>query len=60
MREKIRLDSSAGTGHFYTTTKIKEQRLIRLRLRNLILQSRKHVFIKKIKLNNNFLSLSGL
>ena len=23
MREKIRLDSSAGTGHFYTTTKNK-------------------------------------
>jgi len=24
MREKIRLNSSAGTGHFYTTTKNKK------------------------------------
>ena len=28
MREKIKLESSAGTGHFYTTTKNKDRKSV--------------------------------
>ena len=33
MREKIKLESSAGTGHFYTTTKNKRNTANRLELK---------------------------
>jgi len=36
MREKIKLESSAGTGHFYTTTKNKRTTPDKLEIRNTI------------------------
>ena len=36
-REKIKLESTAGTGHFYTTTKNKKTRTMRLYTGNAVL-----------------------
>ena len=52
VREKIRLVSSAGTGHFYTTSKIKELCLKKWRSKNMIPLFVSMLFIKKLKLNN--------
>lgn len=43
MVEKIKLISSAGTGHFYTSTKSKRMKLIKLKLMKYDPIIRKHV-----------------
>ena len=50
MREKIRLDSSAGTGHFYTTTKNKRANPEKLEIKKFDPVVRKHVPYKEAKL----------
>ena len=43
MREKIKLESTAGTGHFYTTTKNKRTTPDKLELKKYDPVARKHV-----------------
>jgi len=50
MREKIKLESTAGTGHFYTTTKNKRTKPEKLELMKYDPKARKHVIYKEIKL----------
>jgi large subunit ribosomal protein L33 len=50
MREKIKLESSAGTGHFYTTTKNKRIQTDKLELKKFDPVARKHVIYKEVKL----------
>ncbi len=50
MREKIKLESSAGTGHFYTTTKNKRTTPETLELMKYDPKARKHVMYKETKL----------
>ncbi|HXZ97122.1 MAG TPA: 50S ribosomal protein L33 [Burkholderiales bacterium] len=50
MREKIKLESSAGTGHFYTTTKNKRSQTNKLELKKFDPVARKHVIYKETKL----------
>jgi len=50
MREKIKLESSAGTGHFYTTTKNKRTASEKLEIRKFDPVVRKHVIYKETKL----------
>lgn len=50
MREKIKLESSAGTGHFYTTTKNKKTKPEKLELIKYDPTVRKHVTYKETKL----------
>jgi large subunit ribosomal protein L33 len=50
MREKIKLESSAGTGHFYTTTKNKRTAPEKLEIRKFDPVVRKHVKYKETKL----------
>jgi large subunit ribosomal protein L33 len=50
MREKIKLESSAGTGHFYTTTKNKRTMPDKLEIRKFDPVARKHVLYKETKL----------
>ena len=50
MREKIKLESSAGTGHFYTTTKNKKTKTEKLELKKYDPVVRKHVVYKETKL----------
>ena len=50
MREKIRLDSSAGTGHFYTTTKNKRTTPDKIEIKNFDPTIRKHVLYKENKI----------
>jgi len=50
MREKIKLESSAGTGHFYTTTKNKRANPEKLELKKYDPVARKHVVYKETKL----------
>lgn len=52
IREKIKLVSSAGTGHFYTTTKNKRTMPEKLEMKNSIQLFVNMCFIKKLKLNN--------
>ena len=52
VREKIKLVSSAGTGHFYTTTKNKRTKPEKLELKKFDPVVRQHVVYKKLKLNN--------
>ena len=49
-REKIKLDSTAGTGHFYTTTKNKRTTPGKLELMRYDPKARKHVAYKEVKL----------
>jgi len=49
-REKIRLNSSAGTGHFYTTTKNKRNQRGKLELKKFDPVARKHVLYKEGKI----------
>ena len=49
-REKIRLDSSAGTGHFYTTTKNRTTTPDKLEFKKYDPVVRKHVPYKETKL----------
>ena len=50
MREKIKLESSAGTGHFYTTTKNKKTIPEKMEVRKFDPVARKHVLYKETKL----------
>ena len=50
MREKIRLNSSAGTGHFYTTTKNKRTTPEKMEIRKFDPVARKHVIYKEGKI----------
>ena len=49
-REKIRLVSSAGTGHFYTTDKNKRNTPDKLEMRKFDPVVRKHVMYKEAKI----------
>ena len=50
MREKIKLESSAGTGHVYTTTKNRTTTPDKLEIRKYDPKARKHVIYKETKL----------
>ena len=50
MREKIRLNSSAGTGHFYTTTKNKKTMTDKMEIKKFDPKARKHVIYKEKKI----------
>ena len=50
MREKIKLESSADTGHFYTTTKNKRTKPDKLEIKKYDPKARKHVLYKEAKL----------
>ncbi|CAJ0992685.1 50S ribosomal protein L33 [Pantoea sp. Nvir] len=49
-RDKIKLVSSAGTGHFYTSTKNKRTKLEKLELKKFDPVIRKHVIYKEVKM----------
>ena len=50
MRDKIKLESSAGTGHFYTTSKNKKTMPEKMEIRKFDPVARKHVLYKETKL----------
>ena len=50
IREKIRLISSAGTGHFYTTDKNKRNTPEKLEMKKFDPVVRKHVMYKEAKI----------
>jgi large subunit ribosomal protein L28 len=49
-REKIKLESTAGTGHFYTTTKNKKTMPEKMLIMKFDPKARKHVEYKEMKL----------
>ena len=49
-REKIKLESTAGTGHFYTTNKTKRTTPQKLEFSKYDPVARKHVPYKEVKL----------
>lgn len=51
MREKIRLVSSADTGHFYTTTKNKRNTPDKLEFKKYDPVARKHVIYREARIN---------
>ena len=50
MREKIKLESTAGTGYFYTTTKNKKTMPEKMEIKKYDPKVRKHVTYKETKL----------
>lgn len=50
IREKIKLNSSAGTGHYYTTTKNKRNTPDKLEMKKYDPVVRKHVMYKEGKI----------
>ncbi len=50
MRDKIRLVSSAGTGHFYTTSKNKRLHPEKMEVKKYDPRIRKHVMYKEAKI----------
>jgi len=50
MREKIKLESTAGTGHFYTTNKNKRTTPDKLEIKKFDPIARKHVTYKETKI----------
>lgn len=50
VREKIRLNSSAGTGHFYTTTKNKKTMTGKMEIKKYDPVARQHVMYKEGKI----------
>jgi large subunit ribosomal protein L33 len=50
MREKIKLESTAGTGHYYTTTKNKRTTPDKMEIRKFDPVARKHVIYKEGKI----------
>ena len=50
MREKIKLESTAGTGHFYTTTKNKKTMPGKMEISKYDPKVRKHVMYKEGKI----------
>ena len=53
MREKIKLESSAGTGHFYTTTKNKRTKPEKIEMMKFDPKARKHVMYKEGKIKRS-------
>ena len=49
-REKIKLESSAGTGFYYTTTKNRQKTPDKLELKKYDPKAKKHVVFKETKL----------
>ena len=49
-RDKIKLESSAGTGHFYTTMKNKKNMPEKMEIKKFDPVARKHVLYKETKL----------
>lgn len=49
-REKVKLESTAGTGYFYTTTKNKKTTTGKLEFMKFDPKARKHVKFKETKL----------
>lgn len=50
MRDKIKLESTAGTGHFYTTTKNKRTMTEKMAIKKFDPVARKHVIYKEAKI----------
>jgi large subunit ribosomal protein L33 len=50
MRDKIKLISSEGTGHFYTTTKNKKTKPEKMEIKKFDPVVRKHVMYKEAKI----------
>ena len=50
MRDKIKLESTAGTGHFYTTTKNKSTQAEKMEIKKYDPVARKHVPYKETKI----------
>ncbi len=50
MRDKIKLVSSAGTGHYYTTTKNKRNMPEKMQIKKFDPVARKHVMYKEAKI----------
>jgi large subunit ribosomal protein L33 len=50
MRDKIKLESTAGTGHFYTTTKNKRTTPEKIEIKKFDPVARKHVAYKETKI----------
>ena len=50
IREKIKLESTAGTGHFYTTTKNKRTMPEKITMKKFDPVARKHVDYKETKI----------
>ena len=50
MRDKIRLVSSAGTGHFYTPDKNKKTMPEKMEIKKFDPKARKHVMYKEAKI----------
>jgi large subunit ribosomal protein L33 len=50
MRDKIKLVSTAGTGHFYTTTKNKRNQPGKMEIKKFDPTIRKHVVYKESKI----------
>ncbi|HYF60518.1 MAG TPA: 50S ribosomal protein L33 [Burkholderiaceae bacterium] len=50
MRDKIKLESTAGTGHFYTTTKNKRTTPEKITIKKFDPVARKHVDYKETKI----------
>lgn len=51
MREIIKLVSSAGTGHFYTTTKNKRKTTEKIKIKKFDPVARKHVLYNESKVS---------
>ena len=49
-RDKIKLESTAGTGHFYTTTKNKHTKPEKMEIMKFDPVARKHVAYKETKI----------
>ena len=49
-RDKIKLESTAGTGHFYTTAKNKKTMPDKMQIKKFDPVARKHVVYKETKL----------
>ena len=50
MRDKIKLESTTGTGHFYTTTKNKRTMPEKMEIKKFDPVARKHVIYKETKI----------
>ena len=50
MRDKIKLEATAGTGHFYTTTKNKRTQPEKMEIKKYDPVARKHVPYKETKI----------
>lgn len=49
-RDKIKLESTAGTGYFYTTTKNKKTMPEKMEIKKFDPRARKHVMFKETKI----------